>query len=149
MWETQLVCNKCGKPICSRCLVQTPVGARCRDCAKMSRLPTYQVKPLYYLKAIGAGMAAAVAIGILWKLVQGLIPFLYISLLIAGCRLCHLRVISLVTNRKRSTGLAVLAGVLFIVSYLVSALSFGGLHFHLFDIAAIVVGVFVSVSRLR
>jgi hypothetical protein len=31
---TNLRCNKCGKPICSRCVVRTPVGYRCRDCVR-------------------------------------------------------------------------------------------------------------------
>jgi hypothetical protein len=30
--ETMLRCNRCGKPICTRCAVQTPVGYRCREC---------------------------------------------------------------------------------------------------------------------
>ena len=41
--ETLLRCSKCGKPICTRCIVQTPVGARCRECANVQRLPIYQV----------------------------------------------------------------------------------------------------------
>jgi tetratricopeptide (TPR) repeat protein len=30
--ETMLRCNRCGKPICTRCAVQTPVGYRCKQC---------------------------------------------------------------------------------------------------------------------
>lgn len=30
--ETLLRCNKCGKPICMKCAVQTPVGYRCTEC---------------------------------------------------------------------------------------------------------------------
>jgi tetratricopeptide (TPR) repeat protein len=30
--ETMLRCNRCGKPICTRCAVQTPVGYRCKEC---------------------------------------------------------------------------------------------------------------------
>jgi hypothetical protein len=31
---TQLRCNRCGKVICSRCAVRTPVGYRCRECVR-------------------------------------------------------------------------------------------------------------------
>ncbi len=31
---TSLRCNRCDKPICARCAVQTPVGYRCRDCLR-------------------------------------------------------------------------------------------------------------------
>lgn len=29
---TMLRCNRCGKPICVRCAVRTPVGYRCKQC---------------------------------------------------------------------------------------------------------------------
>jgi hypothetical protein len=29
---TLLRCNKCGRPVCARCIVRTPVGYRCKDC---------------------------------------------------------------------------------------------------------------------
>jgi hypothetical protein len=35
--ETLLRCNKCGKPICMRCAVQTPVGYRCRECVRQQQ----------------------------------------------------------------------------------------------------------------
>jgi len=31
---TQLRCNRCGKAICSKCAVRTPVGYRCRECVR-------------------------------------------------------------------------------------------------------------------
>ena len=31
---TQLRCNKCSKPICTKCAVLTPVGYRCRECVR-------------------------------------------------------------------------------------------------------------------
>jgi hypothetical protein len=32
--ETSLRCNKCGKPICSKCAIRTPTGYRCRECVR-------------------------------------------------------------------------------------------------------------------
>lgn len=32
--ETRLRCNRCNKPICVSCAVQTPVGYRCRKCVR-------------------------------------------------------------------------------------------------------------------
>ncbi len=32
--ETMLRCNRCEKPICSKCAVQTPTGYRCRECVR-------------------------------------------------------------------------------------------------------------------
>lgn len=35
--ETQLRCNRCEKPICTKCAVLTPTGYRCRDCVRMQQ----------------------------------------------------------------------------------------------------------------
>lgn len=32
--ETLLRCNRCDKPICVKCAVQTPVGYRCKECVR-------------------------------------------------------------------------------------------------------------------
>lgn len=32
--ETSLRCNRCEKPICSKCAVRTPTGYRCRECVQ-------------------------------------------------------------------------------------------------------------------
>ncbi len=32
--ETQLRCNRCGKPICPKCAVSTPTGYRCKECIR-------------------------------------------------------------------------------------------------------------------
>jgi hypothetical protein len=39
--ETRLRCNKCGKPICSKCAVRTPVGYRCRECVNLQQRAFY------------------------------------------------------------------------------------------------------------
>ncbi len=31
---TSLRCNRCGKPICAKCAVRTPVGYRCKECVR-------------------------------------------------------------------------------------------------------------------
>jgi hypothetical protein len=32
--ETSLRCNRCGKPICTKCAVHTPTGYRCKECVQ-------------------------------------------------------------------------------------------------------------------
>ncbi len=32
--ETSLRCNRCGRPMCTRCAVRTPVGYRCKECVR-------------------------------------------------------------------------------------------------------------------
>src|SRR5688572_12106627 len=69
--ETYLRCGRCEKPICPRCLIQTPVGSRCRDCAQLRKLPMFQVGAIDYLRAIGGGLAAGLAGGLIVIFLQG------------------------------------------------------------------------------
>ena len=156
--ETNLRCGRCGKPICPKCLVQTPVGARCQDCARLYKLPTYRVTTTYYLRAMGTGLGMAIACGIVWGLIGGkadylsnVVPFFYLNLLLApGAGYAIGEVISLSVNRKRGRGLAIVAGIAVVISYLFSILvPLWWLSFHPFDILALALGIFVAISRLR
>ncbi len=148
--ETNLRCGKCGKPICPKCMVQTPVGARCPDCAKLTKLPTYRVSTQYYLRAVGTGLGMAIVCGLVWGVVIGLVPFFYFNLLLApGVGYAIGEVISLSVNRKRGTKLAIVAGIAVAISYLVSILVPWGFGFRLFDLLALALGIFVAVIRLR
>lgn len=63
---TRLRCSRCGKPICPRCGVRTPVGLRCPDCAGVRGLPTYATSGSILPRAAGVGLAVALAVGLLW-----------------------------------------------------------------------------------
>ena len=62
--ETELRCGKCDTPICPRCMVQTPVGARCRDCAQLRRPVQYTLPPLLLARGAGAALGLAVLVGV-------------------------------------------------------------------------------------
>ncbi len=53
--ETMLRCNRCGKPICTRCAVQTPVGYRCKECLGRQQAVFYSGGVLDYV--IGGAIA--------------------------------------------------------------------------------------------
>lgn len=148
--ETNLRCGKCGKPICPKCMVQTPVGARCPDCAKLAKLPTYRVSTKYYLRAAGTALGMAIVCGIAWGLVRSFVPFIFFNLLLApGAGYAIGEVVSLSVNRKRGTGLAIVGGIAVVISYLVSIIFAWGLSFSLLDLLALALGIFVAVIRLR
>jgi len=137
--------------------VQTPVGARCPDCAKLYKLPTYQVSASYLLRAIGAGAGMAIVGGVIWGAIMGSVPFFYLNFLLAPAVGYAIgEVISLSVNRKRGAILAIIAGVAVALSYMVSILSPWGLSINLvsimhliLDIVALGLGIFVAVNRLR
>lgn len=47
--ETMLRCNRCSKPICTRCAVQTPVGYRCKQCVGQQQAVFYTGGVLDYV----------------------------------------------------------------------------------------------------
>lgn len=66
--RTGLRCTRCGKPICPKCGVRTPVGLRCPDCAGVRGLPTIKTSSTVLLRAGAAGLAVAVFVSLLWYL---------------------------------------------------------------------------------
>lgn len=148
--ETNLTCGKCGTPICPKCLVQTPVGARCSECASLKRLPTYEITPLQYLKAVGGGSVSAIILGIAWTFLWELIPIYFLNLLLAaGVGYALGEIISFSVNRKRGIGLQAIGGFCVALSYAVVKLSPWGIVFGFYDLLLLAVGIFVVVSRLR
>jgi hypothetical protein len=69
--ETVLRCGRCETPICPRCLVATPVGARCPTCAGVKRFPML-LKPIELARAVGFGLGVA-AVG---TLILNFVPLL-------------------------------------------------------------------------
>jgi hypothetical protein len=161
--ETNLRCGKCGQPICPKCLVETPVGARCPDCAGTKKLPTFRLSARYYLIAIGAALGMAIACGAAWGAIERVMPFFSLNLLLApGAGYAIGEVVGLSVNRKRGTSLAIVGGIAVVISYFfsiwfsgfLSGVSFSGalpsspvnIIYHLI---ALVLGIFVAVTRLR
>jgi len=59
--ETLLRCNRCGKPICLKCAVHTPVGYRCKECVRGQQEAFYTATKVHQV----AGSVAALVLGLL------------------------------------------------------------------------------------
>lgn len=64
--ETGLRCNNCGKYICSKCAMRTPVGYRCPDCMRSQQNVYYTINQASY--AVAAVVAFALAIPVVFVL---------------------------------------------------------------------------------
>jgi len=146
--ETSLSCGKCGRPICPKCLVQTPVGARCSDCARLKRLPTFEVSVRQYVIASAVGLGVAAVGGIVWAFLYDLFSYLLLYLLLAaavGYAIGEL--ISLSVNRKRGPILQAIAGSSMILSF---AIGYPFLDsFNLYFLFGLVLGLAIAIVRLR
>jgi hypothetical protein len=120
--ETGLLCGRCGTPICPRCLVQTPVGARCPDCANVRRLPTVDLSPVYLLRGLGAALLSGTVVGGAWGYLSGgrnnFVGFFLIFIAI-GIGWAISEAIGAATNRKRGPALQAMAVAAVVIAYFV------------------------------
>lgn len=153
--ETELACGRCGTPICPRCLVQTPVGARCRRCAHLRRLPTYEIRATHLLRGIGAAVSAGAAAGLVWYLVlprrSGGYSFISLFLALAiGYAIGE--AVSLATNRKRGAVLQGMAACGVVFAYFVHNL-FGRSGLiptnDVFGYVTVAIAIVVAIGRFR
>jgi hypothetical protein len=151
--ETNLQCGKCGTPICPKCLVQTPVGARCPDCAAVRQLPIYEVPALLYVRGLAAGLITGGALGAAWYYIP--IAGLLWLLIAVGIGYATGEMVSLSVNRKRGRGLQVVGALGVLASYsvrgMLEARDFGYVSSFLdvYALIALFLGVVVAVSILR
>ena len=148
--ETGLSCSRCGKQICAQCMMQAPVGVRCKECGKPAPMPTFDVTAVYYGRAAAVAIAVALVGGILWLFANAWlagIPFLN-GLVGIGIGYTAGELISRSVNRKRSRGLVLLAGGSVAGAFLVTLVT-GFFPYSLFELLFIVVGVVFAVQRVR
>jgi len=63
--ETEVRCTECERYICPKDMVETPVGYKCRECARPAKSQYRVVKPQQLLRAALAGGAVGVLGGVI------------------------------------------------------------------------------------
>jgi predicted RNA-binding Zn-ribbon protein involved in translation (DUF1610 family) len=69
--ETRVSCSSCGRPICPDCMVDTPVGFKCPECARLPRSAVVRLRPDRAFRAIAAAFAGGLAMGFGIVVLQG------------------------------------------------------------------------------
>ena len=147
--ETNLRCGKCEETICPQCMVYTPVGARCPDCAQVRRLPTFDVANPDLAKAIGASLLIGIGGGVLLALLAPAIFGFYIFdiLVFVGLGYVIGEGVSRSVNRKRGRALQYVAGSGVVVA-LLTVLLVGGL-WTITTILGALAGVYMATAPFR
>jgi hypothetical protein len=138
-------------------MVYTPVGARCRECAQVRRLPTYNMSGSTFARAAAGALGAGVVLGIAWWLFNPLTYFFFgvIVGLAVGYGVGEL--VSVATNRKAGPPLQAIAVGGVFVAYLVRVMLLFALsdwtatdfRTDLGGLIALTIACFVAVGRLR
>lgn len=151
--ETALSCSRCGTPICPRCAVMTPVGARCRDCAQLRRLPTFQVGAAALAKGAAAAVAAAVVGGIVWGAVSLVIFLGYIGFFLAMAIGYGIgEAVSRAANRKQGPQLVILGVGGVVVAFAIRNVILSGAVVDVRDLwglISLVLAALVAAGRLQ
>lgn len=148
--ETELRCGRCEKPICPKCMIITPGGQRCRECARLRPPPSYDVSTTAKLRAglVAAGVGGVG--GLAWSLLPQL--GLFVFLLAAGLGYLMSEAIGRVTNRKRGYSLQLIAGFGLLLAYFVRNLLLRGVPVLIGDIfgyLAVAVAILVAIGPLH
>jgi hypothetical protein len=157
--QTVVSCGRCDKPLCPRCMIYTPVGVRCRDCAQLRRLPQYTLTPRVYARVLPTAAALALICGFLLSLVPrlSLLAGVVVGVVVG-------EVLRRVSDYKQGRVLQVIAGATVVVGILSSnvflvvrtfgmdhlgdALTIGLAQVPAFSILGILVGIYLAVRRL-
>ena len=125
--ETSLRCNKCGRPMCTKCAVRTPVGYRCQQCVRGQQDIFFQASQRDYIIAAAVSFALSLVasfivpyLGLFFTIILGPV----VGSIIA-------QAVHRATGRRRGryTGYVVLAGLIIGILpgswYLIEALFYG------------------------
>lgn len=149
--ETALRCSRCDTPICPKCLVQTPVGARCRECARMTKSPVYTVSGSSLAAAIAVALVGGVAMGLVWgfatRNVIGL-GGLFSFFVGAGLGWAFTRMMDMATRRKRGPVILGCAIAGLVVAWLIQLAMVNG-QILVGGLIALGVGVYWCYQQLR
>lgn len=147
--ETALRCQQCDSPICPKCLIQTPVGAKCKDCARVRRSPIYVVPPRALARSIPAAVGGGFIMGLIWGAILLPFTFSFLSIFLgAGLGWAFTRILEFTSGRKRGPVMIGLA-VLGILIAWATTLLFVELRFAAYGLVAVAIGIYFSYQNLR
>ncbi len=148
---TSLTCSRCGKPVCFRCMVYTPVGIRCRECASSPRSGVYAPSIGQIAKSFLAVLPLSVVLGALWMMYPRYAFWIALVLGFVGGEM-----ISLVSGRKRGPEMQAVAAIMVLIAVVIGligelqrGLTVSTNMDFLFQVVMAVVALFLAVARQR
>ena len=132
-------------------MVQAPVGIRCRECGRPVPLPTFDVRPANYARALAAAAAIVVLGVILWLTLGFFTRTWFLSYIVTPLVVGYAaaEIISRVVNLKRSRGLMYIAGGSVLLTTAIGMFMTTGLVLSLWGILAVIGGVLIAIARVR
>ncbi len=109
--ETGLKCTACGKHICPKCMVQSPVGYKCKECAQPKVTHLEQISAKQYILGGLVGLISGVGCTYFWFLFKCSLGILgYAAAYFIGFFVA--KTIVLITGHKKGLRIQILAGMI-------------------------------------
>lgn len=115
--STNLRCNRCGRPMCTRCVRLTPVGYRCKECIYEQQEAYFNATALHYL----IGAMVALPLGAVGGWLAGLLNF-WIIFVAAGAGTIMGRIVFRLIGRRRGRWLPHLVAAMLVIGALSTVL---------------------------
>ena len=155
--ETALKCSRCGKAICPYCMIQTPVGARCRICANLQKLPVATISLRRFIVTLLITILLSAVIGTLWGyFLPEIRGILFLPMIVPlGVGYVIGETISVISNRKRTKQLAWMAGIATISTFTIISLIFAFgqesymVSWGIMELLMVGISVYLAVTRIR
>jgi len=143
--ETNLRCGRCSELICPNCLVQTDVGSRCSDCARIRTSPMFQASSGELGKAILAGLGTAIGLSLLAGAVVVLFQIPFFGIIIVGAIGWAVgEVVYRASGYKQSRALQWVAGLSVLSSFGILTM-FGGWG----AVIGLIIGTYYAIQRVK
>ena len=149
---TNLSCATCEIGVCIKCVIHTPTGIKCKNCANLKRIPTYEVSPVFFLRGI-----VSISITLILFMIRLYFLLLYIhsglfivllSIIILGFLIGQ--ILSFSVNHKRGKPLKLLSGISFSIGIVLILILSNFQLINLFSIlgaGSIIIGAYLSVEK--
>jgi hypothetical protein len=148
--QTALRCSRCEKPICPRCMVQTPVGARCRDCGIAPKSPLERFTPVIYLRMAAVAIGAGLPIGGVWAFAAPGILGFFSFVVAAGVGYLFGQAIGWASGWRRGLTVQLFAVAGILIAYgMRSVFIYDELFLDIFGLIALSVACFVAIQNLK
>jgi len=147
--STLISCNKCGVNICSKCMISSVIGMRCKNCVQSKRHHLLQIKPFTYIIAGIVAILIAIVTGFVWAILANIHAFLFDIILPIILGFIGRESISIISKRKRSMGLVVIGVSIILIAFLIKVIISGVFPSGWLPFIAMAIGSYLVIDKLK
>ena len=147
--STLISCNKCGVNICTKCMVSSVIGMRCKNCVQAKRHHLLQIKPFTYIIAGIFSIFMAIIMGFIWGILANIYAFLFDIILPIVAGFIGRESISIIVKRKRSMGLVMMGVSIILIAFLIKVIIFGVFPSGWLPFIAMAIGSYLVIDKLK